>query len=92
MLPAFTENECRITDAMEMIRPHMEFTFNNILAHINTVFVLRTKFGSYNENGKEYTRFVWSLVRICHPAGPSLIAILMAPHPPLTLECVSRDR
>lgn len=56
VLPAFTESECRITDAMEMIRPHMDFTFNNILAHINTVFVLRSKFGSYNENGKEFTR------------------------------------
>ncbi|KAH9421795.1 Guanylate cyclase soluble subunit beta-1 [Dermatophagoides pteronyssinus] len=56
VLPAFTENECNITQVMDMIRPHMEFTFNNILAHINTVFVLRTKFGNYNENGKEFTR------------------------------------
>lgn len=56
VLPAFTESDCRITDAMEMIRPHMDFTFNNVLAHINTVFVLRSKFGSFNENGKEFTR------------------------------------
>lgn len=32
-----------MTEVFDMIRPHMEFTFYNVLSHINTVFVLRTK-------------------------------------------------
>ena len=41
----------------------MEFTFNNILSHINTVFVLRTKAKGYsgtdaNELAKEHARSV----------------------------------
>ncbi|KAK6976642.1 guanylate cyclase soluble subunit beta-1-like isoform X1 [Biomphalaria glabrata] len=35
----------QITDLFEMIRPHMEFSFNNILSHINTIFVLITREG-----------------------------------------------
>jgi hypothetical protein len=26
-----------------MVRPHMEFTFEHILSHINTIYVVRTK-------------------------------------------------
>lgn len=35
----------RITDLFDMIRPHMEFSFEHVLSHINTVFVLTTKPG-----------------------------------------------
>ncbi|XP_059146235.1 LOW QUALITY PROTEIN: guanylate cyclase soluble subunit beta-1-like [Physella acuta] len=38
-------NSCQITELFDMIRPHMEFGFDNILSHINTVFVLITKQG-----------------------------------------------
>lgn len=31
-----------------MVRPHVEFNFNNIQSHINTVFVLTTKEGVLN--------------------------------------------
>ncbi|GFS53639.1 guanylate cyclase soluble subunit beta-1 [Nephila pilipes] len=43
VLPALTRRSCQVTDLFEMVRPHVSFTFNNILAHINTVFVLKTK-------------------------------------------------
>ncbi|RWS05575.1 guanylate cyclase soluble subunit beta-1-like protein, partial [Dinothrombium tinctorium] len=43
VLPALTHSNCLVTNVFDMIRPHMEFSFNNILSHINTVFVLRTK-------------------------------------------------
>ncbi|XP_054168023.1 guanylate cyclase soluble subunit beta-1-like [Oppia nitens] len=63
VLPALTQANCLVTDVLEMIRPHMEFTFNSILSHINTVFVLRTKSvnasldnSNYNELSKEHTR------------------------------------
>jgi guanylate cyclase soluble subunit beta len=42
----------------------MEFTFNNILSHINTVFVLRTKAGhsgTDNNEGKEHTRYYFMI-------------------------------
>ncbi|GFR74127.1 guanylate cyclase soluble subunit beta-1 [Elysia marginata] len=38
----------RITDLFAMIRPHMEFSFEHVLSHINTVFVLTTKSGTVN--------------------------------------------
>lgn len=35
-------------DSVEQVRPHLELTFDNILAHINTVYVLNTKPGIMN--------------------------------------------
>lgn len=43
VLPHLTDPTCRVTDLFNMVRPHVDFTFHNILAHINTVFVLKTK-------------------------------------------------
>lgn len=39
-----------MTDVFETVRPHMDLTVDNILAHINTVFVLRTKVDKYTSN------------------------------------------
>ncbi|XP_054709218.1 guanylate cyclase soluble subunit beta-1-like [Uloborus diversus] len=41
VLPSITLPSCKVTDYFSMVRPHVNFTFNNILAHINTVFVLK---------------------------------------------------
>ncbi|CAL8081694.1 unnamed protein product [Orchesella dallaii] len=38
-----TTKGCRLTEIVDMVRPHMEFTFAHILSHINTVYVLRTR-------------------------------------------------
>jgi hypothetical protein len=43
VIPALTRSGTKVTDVFEAVRPHMELTVNNILSHINTVFVLRTK-------------------------------------------------
>ena len=40
LIPDITSNTCRINDLFGMVRPHMEFTFDNILSHVNTVYVL----------------------------------------------------
>ncbi|KAH9507823.1 Guanylate cyclase soluble subunit beta-1 [Bulinus truncatus] len=40
----------QVTALFEMIRPHMEFTFDNILSHINTIFVLITRQGVLNSD------------------------------------------
>lgn len=47
VIPALTSNGTRVTDVFESVRPHMDLTFNNIVAHINTVFVLRTRVDKY---------------------------------------------
>ncbi|XP_042896623.1 guanylate cyclase soluble subunit beta-1 [Parasteatoda tepidariorum] len=49
VLPALTTPTCKVTQLFKMVRPHVSFTFNNILAHINTVFVLTTV-GSENSD------------------------------------------
>lgn len=35
------------------VRPHLDLTFDNILAHINTVYVLRTKPGIMRTQASE---------------------------------------
>ena len=46
-------NNCsclQITALFDMARPHMDFDFSSIQAHINTVYVLTTKEGSISPN------------------------------------------
>ncbi|OWF48957.1 guanylate cyclase soluble subunit beta-1-like [Mizuhopecten yessoensis] len=45
VIPNTTKKGVKIDDLFEMVRPHMDFEFDHILSHINTVFVLRV-----NEN------------------------------------------
>ncbi|KAJ9595190.1 hypothetical protein L9F63_013514, partial [Diploptera punctata] len=45
VMPRVTQPGCRITDIFDTVRPHLELTFENILSHINTVYVLKTKAG-----------------------------------------------
>ncbi|KAK3576872.1 hypothetical protein CHS0354_012926 [Potamilus streckersoni] len=42
VIPETADENTRVDEIFEMIRPHMDFEFSNILSHINTVFVLRT--------------------------------------------------
>ncbi|XP_014243473.1 guanylate cyclase soluble subunit beta-1 [Cimex lectularius] len=45
IIPRATSPLCHLTDLVDPVRPHLEITFDNILAHINTVYVLKTKQG-----------------------------------------------
>ncbi|WAQ99037.1 GCYB1-like protein [Mya arenaria] len=45
VIPMVGNGNCLINDVFEMVRPHMEFDFNHILSHINTVYVLRSRDG-----------------------------------------------
>lgn len=42
VLRDLTFSGCRVSDVFDMIRPHVDFTFDNVLSHINTIFVLKT--------------------------------------------------
>jgi guanylate cyclase soluble subunit beta len=51
VIPHTGMDNCRVDTVFEMIRPHMDFEFNNVLSHINTVYVLRTKPGILDSDG-----------------------------------------
>ena len=52
VLPALTRPDTLVTDVFETVRPHMELTVKNVLSHINTVFVLRTKTDKTTSGGE----------------------------------------
>lgn len=40
------EPNCPLLEVLEAVRPHLQLTFENILAHINTIYVLKTRQGA----------------------------------------------
>ncbi|XP_055620638.1 guanylate cyclase soluble subunit beta-1 isoform X1 [Toxorhynchites rutilus septentrionalis] len=45
VIPRISENNCPLLAIFEAVRPHLQLSFGNILAHINTIYVLKTKTG-----------------------------------------------
>ncbi|XP_033632257.1 guanylate cyclase soluble subunit beta-1-like [Asterias rubens] len=45
LIPTLGSDRCVITNAFNLVRPHMDFAFKSILSHLNTIFVLRSKQG-----------------------------------------------
>ncbi|GLV36126.1 Guanylyl cyclase beta-subunit at 100B [Carabus blaptoides fortunei] len=45
VVPKTCSGECLVTDILDTVRPHLELSFENILSHINTVYVLQTRPG-----------------------------------------------
>lgn len=43
VIPEVMTGNCKITDILDAVRPHLDLTFENILSHINTIYVLKTK-------------------------------------------------
>ena len=43
VIPKVSEINCWLLDVLEAVRPHIKMTFQNILSHINTIYVLKTK-------------------------------------------------
>lgn len=58
-----TESNCLLNDVLEAVRPHVNLTFDNILAHINTIYVLKTKSGAIA--GQGYLRLKVSNTHAC---------------------------
>lgn len=44
------EKGCSLHDVLEAVRPHLDLSFETILAHINTIFVLATRQGAIMQN------------------------------------------
>ncbi|GAB0092356.1 Guanylate cyclase [Sergentomyia squamirostris] len=49
VIPRVSEDNCPLLEVLEAVRPHLDMTFENILAHINTIYVLKTKQGAMCE-------------------------------------------
>ncbi|XP_017775635.1 PREDICTED: guanylate cyclase soluble subunit beta-1-like [Nicrophorus vespilloides] len=43
VIPKVASMYCKVTDILDPVRPHLELTFANILSHINTIYVLKTR-------------------------------------------------
>ncbi|KAI9557744.1 hypothetical protein GHT06_017573 [Daphnia sinensis] len=70
ILPASIDrSDCKITDILRMVRPHMELTFENLLAHINTVYILVTK----EKKNDVHDKAVPSLATWRHEDGTGII-------------------
>lgn len=46
VIPKTAEQNCPLLDVLEPVRPHIQLSFQTILAHISTIYVLKTKPGT----------------------------------------------
>ncbi|XP_071525071.1 guanylate cyclase soluble subunit beta-1 isoform X2 [Panulirus ornatus] len=51
VLPAVYSPDADLDTLFDVVRPHMELSFDNILSHINTIYVLRTREGIVSTRG-----------------------------------------
>lgn len=49
VIPKVAEENCPLLDVLEPVRPHIQLSFQTILAHISTIYVLKTKAGTMLE-------------------------------------------
>lgn len=49
VIPRTAEQNCPLLDVLEPVRPHIQLSFQTILAHISTIYVLKTKPGTMLE-------------------------------------------
>ncbi|KAJ8001242.1 hypothetical protein DPEC_G00192300 [Dallia pectoralis] len=68
VLPQLLPGICNLPSVFSLVRPHIDFSFQGMLSHINTVFVLRSKEGLLNvgtsENEDELTGAEISCLRL----------------------------
>lgn len=49
VIPKTVEENCPLLEVLEPVRPHIQLSFQTILAHISTIYVLKTKQGAMLE-------------------------------------------
>ncbi|XP_058789203.1 guanylate cyclase soluble subunit beta-1 isoform X2 [Phymastichus coffea] len=84
VIPQVCNENCKLNDILLTVRPHLELTFENILSHINTVYVLRTKNGVMQVDASEeysylrlkgqmlYVRESDLVIFLCYPSVMNL--------------------
>ncbi|XP_017462421.1 PREDICTED: guanylate cyclase soluble subunit beta-1-like, partial [Rhagoletis zephyria] len=50
VIPRVSVENCSILEVLEAIRPHLQLSFENILSHINTIYVLQTRQGAMGKH------------------------------------------
>ncbi|XP_073816050.1 guanylate cyclase soluble subunit beta-1-like isoform X2 [Musca autumnalis] len=63
VIPRVAEENCSLLEVLEAIRPHLQLTFENVLAHINTIYVLQTRQGAMGKH-ERYLRLKGQMMYI----------------------------
>ncbi|KFB39376.1 AGAP000214-PA-like protein [Anopheles sinensis] len=63
VVPRIYEKNCPLLALFEAVRPHLQLSFENILAHINTIYVLKTKAGVMSKS-ERYLRLKGQMMYI----------------------------
>ncbi|KAH1027169.1 hypothetical protein HUJ05_000729 [Dendroctonus ponderosae] len=79
VIPKVIEDECLVTDILDPIRPHLELTFENILSHINTIYVLKTKHGVMQVDAPPEYRFLRLKGQMLYVSERDLVVFLGYP-------------
>uniref|UniRef100_A0A6P4E751 Guanylate cyclase soluble subunit beta-1 n=1 Tax=Drosophila rhopaloa TaxID=1041015 RepID=A0A6P4E751_DRORH len=53
VIPRVAEENCSLIEVVEAIRPHLQLNFENILSHINTIYVLQTRQGAMSSRHEQ---------------------------------------
>ncbi|XP_016951307.1 guanylate cyclase soluble subunit beta-1 [Drosophila biarmipes] len=53
VIPRVAQENCSLIEVVEAIRPHLELNFENILSHINTIYVLQTRQGAMSSRHEQ---------------------------------------
>lgn len=79
VIPKVTLADCRITDILDTVRPHLELTFENILSHINTIYVLKTRPGVMQVNAPSEYRYLRLKGQMLYVPETDLVIFLCYP-------------
>lgn len=63
VIPRVTGESCSLLEVLEAIRPHLQLTFENVLAHINTIYVMQTRQGAMGKH-ERYLRLKGQMMYI----------------------------
>ncbi|XP_065365039.1 guanylate cyclase soluble subunit beta-1 [Calliphora vicina] len=63
VIPRVADENCSLLEVLEAIRPHLQLTFENVLAHINTIYVLQTRQGAMGKH-ERYLRLKGQMMYI----------------------------
>ncbi|XP_053945103.1 guanylate cyclase soluble subunit beta-1 isoform X3 [Anastrepha ludens] len=63
VIPRVAVENCSILEVLEAIRPHLQLSFENILSHINTIYVLQTRQGAMGKH-ERYLRLKGQMMYI----------------------------
>ncbi|XP_055851944.1 guanylate cyclase soluble subunit beta-1 isoform X1 [Episyrphus balteatus] len=63
VIPRVAAESCSLLEVLEAIRPHLQLTFENVLAHINTIYVMQTRQGAMGKH-ERYLRLKGQMMYI----------------------------